>query len=141
MAGQGMSRSRRQLRQEINLVPFIDVLLVLLVIFIVAAPLLTHAVKINLPKAASHPAPSDRDDVALGIRADGSLLWNGTPVDTAALFEHLKAEARRDPQPGLRIHADAKTPYEVVARAMAAAARAGLVKIAFVSDPRLAHTP
>ncbi len=141
MVGQGMGRSQRQLRQEINLVPFIDVLLVLLVIFIVAAPLLTHAVKINLPKAASHPAPSDRDDVALGIRADGSLLWNGTQVDTAALFEHLKAEARRDPQPGLRIHADAKIPYEVVARVLAAAARAGLVKIAFISDPRLAHAP
>ena len=62
-------------------------------------------------------------------------------MDTAALFEHLKAEARRDPQPGLRIHADAKIPYEVVARVLAAAARAGLVKIAFISDPRLAHAP
>ena len=130
------SGRRRQIRQEINLVPFIDVLLVLLVIFIVAAPLLTHATGIALPRASSRPSTADRDDIALGITADGHLLWNGTVVDTASLGAHLKAEGKRSPQPGLRIHADARVPYEHVAQAMAAAARAGLSRIAFVSDPR-----
>ena len=74
------SPSRQAPLAEINVVPLVDVMLVLLVIFIVTAPLLTHSVKIDLPRASSSPNVTRPEHVQLGIREDGSLHWNGTPV-------------------------------------------------------------
>ena len=76
---------------EINMVPLIDVMLVLLVIFIVTAPLLTHAVKIDLPKASSQANPTKPDNVQLGIRADGEIFWNGESVSRSTLEERFQA--------------------------------------------------
>jgi biopolymer transport protein ExbD len=126
---------RHRPRQEINLVPFIDILLVLLVIFIVASPVLTHAVKIDLPRATSRAEKPQVQDVSLFVLRDGDLVWNGESVEPPELERRLREEAAKDPQPGLRIQADAKTPYESLAQAMAASARAGIGKISFVSLP------
>ena len=120
---------------EINMVPLIDVMLVLLVIFIITAPLLTHAVKIELPKTSSTPNVTPRENVQIGIRADGGIFWNGARVDAAGLQSHMAASAKLEPQPELHLRADRTTPYENVAKVMAAAARAGLVKIGFVTEP------
>jgi biopolymer transport protein ExbD len=120
---------------EINMVPLIDVMLVLLVIFIVTAPLLTHAVKVDLPQAASRPSPPPPDAVQLGIGHDGALSWNGETTDFAGLSARLVNLAQRDPTAELRIHADRQTPYEVIAKAMALAARQGISRIGFVSLP------
>lgn len=120
---------------EINMVPLIDVMLVLLVIFIITAPLLTHAVKIDLPRASSQPNPTKPDNIQLGIRADGKVYWNGEPVDPAALEQHMTASAAVNPQPEIHIRADRITEYQRVATVMSAAARAGLTKIGFVTDP------
>jgi len=117
-------------------VPFIDILLVLLVIFIVASPVLTHAVKIDLPRATSRAEKVQAQDVSLYVLVQGGLVWEGQPIETAELERRLREQARKDPQPGLRIQADAKTPYEAVAKAMAASARAGIAKISFVSLPQ-----
>jgi len=125
----------RQPLSEINMIPLIDVMLVLLIVFIVAAPLLNHAVKIDLPKASSAPVEVRPETIQLGIRADGSLTWNGEAVEEAALASRMQSAASRVPQPELHILADAKTPYEVLARAMAQSAKAGLGKVGFVSDP------
>ena len=84
---------------EINMIPLIDVMLVLLVIFIVAAPLLTHAVKLELPKAASAPAVTKPESVRLAIDAARRLYWNGAPVDRAELRERLAAAGRSFPPP------------------------------------------
>ena len=115
--------------------PLVDVMLVLLVIFIVTAPLLTHSVKIDLPKAASSPNITRPEHVQLGIREDGSLHWNGAPVAMEELQSHFSAAAMQQPQPELHIRADRLVPYERVAQVMSAAARAGLVRIGFVTDP------
>jgi biopolymer transport protein ExbD len=122
-------------QSEINMIPLIDVMLVLLIVFIVAAPLLTHAVRIDLPKANSAPTEIRPETIQLGIKADGSLFWNGEAVPETALESLMQEAARRTSQPAVHIQADASTPYEVLARVMSQSARAGLGKIGFVSKP------
>ena len=119
---------------EINMVPLIDVMLVLLVIFIITAPLLTHAVKIDLPRTSSQPNLTKPDNIQLGIRADGDVYWNGEMVDAATLDARMKSASAINPQPEVHIRADRITEYQKVAGVMAAAARAGLNKIGFVSE-------
>ena len=121
---------------EINMIPLIDVMLVLLVIFIITAPLLTHAVKIDLPKAASHPNLTRPDHIALSINAANETFWNGERIDHAQLTQRLAASAKLDPQPELHLRADKTTQYQALAEVMAAAGKAGLTRIGFVSDPR-----
>ena len=120
---------------EINMIPLIDVMLVLLVIFIITAPLLTHAVKIELPKASSQPNITKPQNIQLGIKAAGDVYWNGEVVDKTTLAARMGAAARLDPQPEVHLRADRTTEYQKVAEVMAAAARAGLVKIGFVTEP------
>jgi biopolymer transport protein ExbD len=122
---------------EINMVPLIDVMLVLLVIFIITAPLLTHSVKIDLPRASSHANQTRPENVQLGIRASGDVFWNGEAVALSGLEARLRAAARTEPQPELHIRADRKVEYEHVAEVMAMAARVGLTRIGFVTDPTL----
>jgi biopolymer transport protein ExbD len=121
---------------EINMIPLIDVMLVLLVIFIITAPLLTHAVKIELPKASSQPNITQPDNVQLGINAQGIVYWNGEMIDKAEMQRRMLTAARLTPQPELHLRADKTTQYQVLAEVMAQAAKAGLVKIGFVSDPQ-----
>jgi len=120
---------------EINMVPLIDVMLVLLVIFMVTAPLLTHAVKIDLPKASSRPNLTKPDHVALSIDAAGTVYWNGESVTRAELAARLARSAAQNPQPELHLRADRTTQYQTIAEVMAGAARAGLARIGFVSSP------
>src|SRR6188508_3784694 len=120
---------------EINMVPLIDVMLVLLVIFIITAPLLTHAVKIDLPKASSNPNVTRPQNVQLGIRANGEVFWNGEAVDKTTLEARMAEAAKLEPQPEIHLRADRTTEYQKVAEVMSAAARAGLVKIGFVTEP------
>jgi biopolymer transport protein ExbD len=120
---------------EINMVPLIDVMLVLLVIFLVTAPMLTHTVKVELPRAASAPTLSQADTVQLSIDAASTLYWNGQVVDAAALSARLDSAAAQQPQPELHIRAAGTTPYEKVAQILSEAARLGVTRIGFVTDP------
>jgi biopolymer transport protein ExbD len=120
---------------EINMIPLIDVMLVLLVIFIITAPLLTHAVKIDLPRASSSPNPADPEHIGVAVDAEGALFWNGVRVDQYELEQRLAASALRSPQPELHLRADRTTQYQAVAEVLAAGARAGIQRIGFVSTP------
>jgi len=120
---------------EINVVPLVDVMLVLLVIFIITAPLLTNAVKIDLPKASSNPNITKPDHIEFGIREDGSLFWNGEQVTLESLPERFSSEAKKQPQPELHIRADRMAHYEQVAQVMSVAAKAGIARMGFVTDP------
>ena len=122
---------------EINMIPLIDVMLVLLVIFIITAPLLTHAVKIDLPKASSQPNVTKPQNIQLGLKAGGEVYWNGEIVDKATLAARMNAAAKLEPQPEVHLRADRATQYQKLAEVMAAAARAGLVRIGFVTEPGL----
>jgi biopolymer transport protein ExbD len=120
---------------EINVIPLVDIMLVLLVIFIITAPLLTNAVKIDLPKASSEANISKAETVQLAIDADGQLYWNGEKLDRAALLQRYRDAAQNEPTPELHLHADRETRYEVIADVMSEAGKAGLTKIGFVTDP------
>ena len=120
---------------EINMVPLIDVVLVLLVIFIVTAPLMTNAVKLDLPKATSQTDVQKPEKIEFAINANGELFWNGeriTREDAAAKFA---IEGQKRPQPALYLRADQGVAYRYVAEMLADATKAGLSKVAFVSEP------
>ena len=120
---------------EINVVPLVDVMLVLLVIFIITAPLLTHSVKIDLPKASSSPNITQPEHIEFALREDSSLYWNGEPVTMDVLAPRFAAAAKQNSNMELHIRADKHVHYEQVARVMSIAAKAGLVRIGFVTDP------
>jgi biopolymer transport protein ExbD len=120
---------------EINMVPLIDVVLVLLVIFIVTAPLLTNAVKLDLPKATSTADIQKPEKVEFAIDATGSLFWNGERISREdAVVRFTEAGVKR-PQPEIYLRADQNVAYRYVAEMLADASKAGLSKVAFVSEP------
>ena len=123
---------------EINMIPLIDVMLVLLVIFIITAPLMTHAVKVDLPQASSQPNEVKPETIHLSIQADGSVYWNAEPVDAAAWQARMDLAAQQTPQPEIHIRADGELAYKNVAQIMADAVRAGLTRLGFVTDPKAA---
>ncbi|HEY0859037.1 MAG TPA: biopolymer transporter ExbD [Albitalea sp.] len=120
---------------EINMVPLIDVMLVLLVIFIITAPLLTHSVKLQLPQATSQVHPAQAEKIEFAIDAAGARFWNGQPVTRAEAARRFAAESARQPQPELHLRADQGVAYRVVAQTLADASKAGLGKVGFVSEP------
>ncbi|HEU4458497.1 MAG TPA: biopolymer transporter ExbD [Methylibium sp.] len=128
-------KSTAQPVSDINMVPLIDVMLVLLVIFIVTAPLLTHAVKLELPKASSQVNELKPDKIELAIDAAGERFWNGEPITREAAAERFLAEGRREPQPEVHLKADQSVAYRFVAETIADASKAGLHKLGFVSEP------
>jgi biopolymer transport protein ExbD len=120
---------------DINMIPLIDVMLVLLIIFIVTAPLLTHAIKIDLPQANTQSNPDEPEIVTLSVDGTGHLFWNDQALSDDQLAEHLAQAAQRTPQPELHLRADRTTQYEKLAQVMAAAQRAGVSKMGFVTEP------
>ena len=120
---------------EINMVPLIDVMLVLLVIFIVTAPLLTHAVKLDLPKVSSQPNQLKPDKIEFAIDATGQRFWNGEPVSRDEAARRFAAEGKKSPQPELHLRADHSVAYRAVAETLADASKAALSKVGFISEP------
>ena len=120
---------------EINMVPLIDVMLVLLVIFIITAPLLTNAVKLELPKANSQVNAAVADKIEFAINGQGSLFWNGERVTRAEAAKRFASESMKQPQPEAHLRADQDVPYRFVAQTLADTSRAGLSKVGFISEP------
>ncbi|MEO8627591.1 MAG: biopolymer transporter ExbD [Betaproteobacteria bacterium] len=120
---------------DINMIPLIDVMLVLLIIFIVTAPLLAHAIKIDLPQANTQSNPDKPEIVTLSVDGTGHLFWNDQALSDDQLAEQLAQAAARTPQPELHLRADRTTQYEKLAQVMAAAQRAGVSKMGFVTEP------
>jgi biopolymer transport protein ExbD len=120
---------------EINMIPLIDVMLVMLVIFIITAPLLTHAVKVDLPKASSQVNQTKPDNIQLAIDRAGVVYWNGETIDEAGWRARMQAASKLNPQPEVHLRADGDIAYRKVAKLMADAAQHGLTRIGFVMDP------
>ena len=118
---------------EINMVPLIDVMLVLLVIFIVTAPLLTNTVKLDLPKADAAATSTKPEKIEFAIDANGNRYWNSEPVSRPESALRLAEAATREPQPELHLRADRSVAYHHVAETLADASKAGLSKIGFIS--------
>jgi len=120
---------------EINMTPLVDVMLVLLIIFIITVPVLTHSVRLDLPRADNAPDLVRPESVTLSITADGTIHWNEEAISAVALESRLLASAGRQPQPEVFIRGDREVAYENVVRVMAAVQRAGILKLAFVTEP------
>ena len=133
------SKSASAPMSDINMVPLIDVLLVLLVIFIITAPLLTQAVKLELPKASSQVNDLRPEKIEFAIDAAGLLYWNGEPVSRAVASQRFLEEGQKQPQPEVHLRADQAVAYRFVAQTLADASKAGLTKVGFISEPDAAR--
>ncbi len=133
--GFGGDNHHNQPMAEINTTPMVDVMLVLLVIFIITAPLLTHTIKIDLPQATGQTNKEKPATVTLSINGQGDLFWNDAPFTEKDLASRLATEARKKPQPELRLRADTCTNYQQLAAVMSAAQTAGIEKLGFVTEP------
>jgi biopolymer transport protein ExbD len=139
MAFGGFDNGNQQPMSEINITPLVDVMLVLLVIFMVTAPLLTHAIKIDLPQAQQRANVAKPDTITLALDARGRAFWNDQPVADADLPARFANAAQRQPRPELHLRADRNTRYQKIADVMAGAQTAGLQRMGFVTDPSVKH--
>ncbi len=120
---------------EINMTPLVDVMLVLLIIFIITAPLMTHQVPVDLPRAASTPTPEKPMTLQVSINAENAIFVGSEAVDRNILETKFREAVAKDANVEMHLKADRATRYETVAEAMSAARRAGLTKIGFVTQP------
>jgi biopolymer transport protein ExbD len=120
---------------DINTTPLIDVMLVLLIMFIITIPVMTHAVKLDMPRPTDAPPPPVQPEIIqVEIDFDGTVLWNGTVVPSLdALESYFRQESGKDPQPELHLRPDKRARYGVVAQVLASAQRNRMQKIGFVN--------
>jgi biopolymer transport protein ExbD len=134
-------RGTQQPMAEINTTPLVDVMLVLLVIFIITAPLLTHSIRLDLPNTQATATTETPGTITISIPASGIVHWNNEPLaDQAALTARLRAAAAMQPQPAVHLRADRDTRYQTVADVMAAAQQAGIRALGFITDPNQASS-
>jgi len=120
---------------DINTTPLIDVMLVLLVTLIVSLPIMTHAVKLDMPQNKNQPPPDQRPEVIdIEVDFDGTVVWNGTVVQNVSQLEgYFREEATKEPQPEIHLRPDRRAKYDYVAKVLAAAQRNRMKKIGFVN--------
>jgi biopolymer transport protein TolR len=138
-----MARRGRKLMGEINVVPYIDVMLVLLIIFMITAPLMTQGVKVELPKASAEPLPVDPHEhppLVLSVDRSGRYYLSvgsskETAIDGNTVLQRVSAVLRREPKTSVLVKADTSVPYGKVVQGMVLLQRAGATQIGFVTDP------
>ncbi len=134
-AGAGRRRRRRALVAEINVTPFVDVMLVLLIVFMVTAPLLTAGVPVELPRTEARPLPADERPLSITVQADGSIFIQETPIELEALVTQLAAVAQAGYDQRIFIRADSAAAYGRVAQVMSAISAAGYRNLGLVTEP------
>jgi biopolymer transport protein ExbD len=123
------------LMSEINMIPLIDVMLVLLIVFMITVPVMTHTVQVQLPQTAARAEPKRPEAIRLTVAADGTIHWNQTPISSLELADRMRQAAQADPQPDVHVAGDRAARYEYVAQVLATAQRSGLRQLAFVTEP------
>ncbi len=134
-AGGGRRGPRRRPLAEINVTPFVDVMLVLLIIFMVTAPLLTAGVPVDLPKTRAQPLSQDREPLSVTIRKDGRIYLQNTPVEAEDLVVRLTAIAQNGAEQRIFVRGDTAVPYGRVIEVMAILNTAGFTKVGLVTGP------
>jgi len=120
---------------EINTTPLVDIMLVLLIIFLITSPVVLKLQKINLPVETNQAAKTTPEDVNIVVNKDGEMYWNQHKVaNTDELFEFLKKEAVKVPQPEVKIRGDQETRYESIGRVLYTAQRAAIQKVGFITE-------
>jgi biopolymer transport protein ExbD len=120
---------------EINMIPLVDVMLVLLIIFMITAPLLAHKIKVDLPQASTVLLEEKPDTITIAILSDGRMFLNDVETDRESLVKRLSSEAQRKPQPDLHLHVDRTLQFQQLATVMADAQNAGMVRVGIATDP------
>ncbi|WP_232831138.1 ExbD/TolR family protein [Peristeroidobacter agariperforans] len=121
---------------EINTTPLVDVMLVLLIVFMITIPVITHTVPVELPKVRNEATKTAPENINISVNKDGQMYWGQSLVpDTNALLERLKTAAVLKPQPEVHVRADQQTRYEYVGRVILTAQRAGIQKVGFITEP------
>ena len=132
----GSSEGEDEVVSAINTTPLVDVMLVLLIIFLITIPVVTHTVPVALPKDRNQPTQTKPQNVIIAISKDGDYFWNEKKIDgIQALKDHLKTIAVLVPQPEVHIRADENGRYEFVGKAVVALQQEGIYKIAFITQP------
>jgi biopolymer transport protein ExbD len=132
----GPSEGEDEVVSAINTTPLVDVMLVLLIIFLITIPVVTHTVPVALPKDRNQPTQTKPQNVIIAITKDGDYFWNEKKIDgIPALKDHLKQIAVMVPQPEVHIRADENGRYEFVGKAVVALQQEGIYKIAFITQP------
>ncbi len=129
-------QSEQAAMSEINVTPLVDVMLVLLIVFIVTAPLLMQAVQVKLPKTEAVNPVTQARTVQLSVNAEGSVFVDQRAVHLDVLEKELKTLLAQSPELSVQLHADEAVRYGRVAQVMAATQRAGIVKLGFVTVPK-----
>ena len=120
---------------EINTTPLVDVMLVLLIVFMITIPVITHTVPLDLPHVRNLATQTKPENVNISINKEGQIFWNLSLVTTAELLERLKGAAVQKPQPEVHVRADQMTRYEKVGTVILTAQRAGIQKVGFITEP------
>ena len=121
---------------EINTTPLVDIMLVLLIIFLITSPVVLKLQKINLPSETNQVVKTKPEDVNIVVNKDGDMYWNQKRLaNTDELFEFLKKESVKLPQPEVHIRGDQETKYEAIGKVLYTAQRAGVQKVGFITEP------
>ncbi len=134
-APQGTGRGGRGVLAEINVVPLVDIMLVLLIIFMVAAPMIQQGVDVSLPKVVATELPAQTDLLVVTVDRSGQVFVGKTPVPIDTLGTKLEAIYKRKASKEAFLRADKDVPYGVVVRVMAEAKKAGIERLGMVTDP------
>ncbi|CAD6532180.1 ExbD/TolR family protein [Paraburkholderia metrosideri] len=119
----------------INTTPLVDVMLVLLIIFLITIPVVTHTVPVQLPKETVNPLQTRPDSIEIAVNKDGDFFWNEKRVDAPTLLARLKLASVKAPQPEVHVRGDQTTRYEAIGRVVTACERAGISKVSFITQP------
>ena len=131
----GDGGEEEQLTSAINTTPLVDVMLVLLIIFLITIPVVTHTVPVALPHEVNQPTKTKPENIIIAVDKDGNVYWNDALADYQKVLDRLKQRAGDNPQPEVHIRADKDARYEFVGRVMTDCQRAGIVKVAFIIQP------
>ena len=135
MAGGGAPIAEGDYNSEINVVPLVDVMLVLLIIFIITVPVATKAVRVNLPINFNQPTETKPENINISVDFSGTVYWNDNPATLDRLAELARTEAVKDPQPEVHIRADRRVAYSYVGDVLTTLQRNYLLKVAFIAEP------
>ena len=127
--------SRRGALAEINVTPLVDVMLVLLIIFMITAPMLQHEVEVDLPEVTNKPRTPSEDQLILTVTKEGSVFLNNTAYTLEALRPQLQVLSQAQPDQEMYLRADAKVPYGTVVKVMDAVKKAGILRLGMITQP------
>ena len=129
------SDSEDEVIANINTTPLVDVMLVLLIIFLITIPVVTHTIPVTLPKETIQPLQTTPKSIVIAVNRDGDFFWNEKLVDAPTLLARLKTVSVTTPQPEVHVRGDQNTRYEFIGRVITACERAGIAKVSFITEP------